>query len=184
MASLVYIRELRADTFLHFSYKQYNHKAEESWKLRDYANDSAAILSQETSTYSANDIRAMAKKPGNHYLVNVPYHSINDVEFWQKEIEAQNNTYHIGEINNNPIREETMPTRNGLHGQDGRKFEELDFAGQARSINGQILSVERAIIAHKRRASEEAERDETETLTKCIEQVSAMLQRLRDQLPH
>ena len=77
-----------------------------------------------------------------------------------------------------------MPTRNGLHGQDGRKFEELDFAGQARSINGQILSVERAIIAHKRRASEEAERDETETLTKCIEQVSAMLQRLRDQLPH
>ena len=76
-----------------------------------------------------------------------------------------------------------MPTRSGLHGHDGRKFEELDFAGQAQSINGQIMNVERAINAHIRRAGEEDGRNEVETLTKCIEQVSSMLERLRSQLP-
>jgi len=76
-----------------------------------------------------------------------------------------------------------MPPRSGLHGQDGLTFEELDFAGQARSINGQVLNVERAVTAHVRRARDEAERDETETLTKCINQVSAMLERLQSQLP-
>ena len=106
MASLVYIKEIRPDTFLHFSYKQYTHKSEESWKLRDYTHDVSPILSQGTSDYSADEIRIMAKRPGNHYLVNVPYHSITDKEFWQEEIEKQNRIYCVEQSEDNSFQKE------------------------------------------------------------------------------
>lgn len=97
MASLVYIQEIRSDTFLYFSYKQYPNKQGESWKLRDIHN-SVPFLSQYTSNYSADEIRAMAKKTGNYYLTNIPYHSINDRQFWQQTILEYNRKYGIEEL--------------------------------------------------------------------------------------
>ena len=41
----------------------------------------------------------------------------------------------------------------GTHGINEQTFEALDFAGQARAINGTARSVEKAIIAHLRLAA-------------------------------
>lgn len=41
----------------------------------------------------------------------------------------------------------------GSHGNPPRSFEELDFAGQARAINGMARTMEKAINAHLRQAS-------------------------------
>lgn len=43
----------------------------------------------------------------------------------------------------------------GTHGIDEQKFSELSYVGQARSINSQILSVERALNAHFVRGEKE-----------------------------
>ncbi len=56
-------------------------------------------------------------------------------------------------------------------------FEELDFAGQARSINGTIRHLERAIEAHLRTATAEG-RDAQQVLDSRIDQVRRMLDRL------
>ncbi len=45
--------------------------------------------------------------------------------------------------------------KKGTHGIDELKFSDLDFIGQARSINAQILSLERALNAHILRGKEE-----------------------------
>lgn len=47
----------------------------------------------------------------------------------------------------------------GTHGINEESFEELDFAGQARAINGTARIIEKAIIAHLRRASTEKRDD-------------------------
>ena len=50
----------------------------------------------------------------------------------------------------------------GTHGKDEQKFAELDYVGQARSLNAQILSLERALNAHfKRGESENRSLDES-----------------------
>lgn len=46
--------------------------------------------------------------------------------------------------------------KKGTHGTDELKFSELDYIGQARSINAQILSLERALNAHILRGMEES----------------------------
>lgn len=93
MSSLVFIKEIRRDSFLHFSTKRYADG--ESYALRDFAYNNSPILTQITSSYSADDIRAMAKKSGNHYLANIPHRTVVEVEFWREEIARQNQKYGI-----------------------------------------------------------------------------------------
>ena len=68
------------------------------------------------------------------------------------------------------------------HGMAEQTFEELDFAGQSRSINGTIRHLERAIEAHLRRATAE-ERDAQQVLASRIEEVGRMLDRLSQLTP-
>ncbi|MFK5879124.1 MAG: hypothetical protein QM478_06460 [Flavobacteriaceae bacterium] len=44
----------------------------------------------------------------------------------------------------------------GTHGIDELKFSELDYVGQARSLNAQILGLERALNAHFTRGEKES----------------------------
>jgi hypothetical protein len=66
------------------------------------------------------------------------------------------------------------------HSNNTLTFEELTYSQQASSISAQILSLERAIIAHERRALEEAEegRNASDVKQRNIEQVQRMLERL------
>ncbi len=50
----------------------------------------------------------------------------------------------------------------GTHGINEEKFSELSYVGQARSLNAQILSVERALKAHLKRGKREG-KDISET---------------------
>ena len=45
--------------------------------------------------------------------------------------------------------------KKGTHGIDELKFSELDYVGQARSLNAQILGLEKALNAHIVRGNEE-----------------------------
>ncbi len=62
-------------------------------------------------------------------------------------------------------------------GMAEQTFEELNFAGQSRSINGSVRHLERAMEAHLRRATAE-ERDAQQVLDSRIEVVRRMLDRL------
>lgn len=44
----------------------------------------------------------------------------------------------------------------GTHGKDEKSFEELDYAGQARTLNAQILGIGKGLEAHIRRGVAEA----------------------------
>jgi len=68
-------------------------------------------------------------------------------------------------------------TDKGKHGNDLQVFESLDFAGQARSFNGMMRNLEQTVRAHVRRAREEG-RDHDQTLSKCINQINGVLNRL------
>lgn len=67
-----------------------------------------------------------------------------------------------------------MPT----HSNNTKTFEELSYAEQASSISAQILSLEKAIVAHERRALSE-NRDITELNSKTIAQIQRMIDRIR-----
>ncbi|GHT14102.1 hypothetical protein AGMMS4956_11320 [Bacteroidia bacterium] len=71
--------------------------------------------------------------------------------------------------------------KKGTHGSLEQSFEELDFAGQARSITAQVLSVERAIKAHTRRAGTEG-RDGNQVRTTSIDVVQKMIDRVTQPL--
>jgi hypothetical protein len=63
------------------------------------------------------------------------------------------------------------------HKRDTRTFEELDFAGQARSINAQVTRLQASVRAHLRKASG-CGKDETAALLKCLGQIARMMDRL------
>jgi len=63
--------------------------------------------------------------------------------------------------------------KKGTHGNDELKFSELDYVGQARSINAQILSLERALNAHIVRGMEESK-----SINKTKEKYMLQLERL------
>ncbi len=65
------------------------------------------------------------------------------------------------------------------HRNNTKTFEELDYAQQARSISAQILSLERAMLAHKRRATAE-NRNVAELHTQLITQVQRMIVRINN----
>jgi hypothetical protein len=67
------------------------------------------------------------------------------------------------------------------HGRNQQKFEELDFVGQSRSINGSTRHMERAITANVGRAAVEG-RDVDAVLAVRINTVQQMLDRLRARL--
>lgn len=84
MASLAYIRQLHPNSFVHLSYRGY------SWAVRDYKHGVEPIYSNQTTNYSAQDILALAKQPGN-YLFDVPLaHGYTDLEFWRDKIQEKN----------------------------------------------------------------------------------------------
>jgi len=68
--------------------------------------------------------------------------------------------------------------RSGKHGIDDLTFEELDFKRQAQSISGQIRTLELSITAHQRRAHEEG-RNESEILSKELDQLFRLIERIR-----
>ena len=65
----------------------------------------------------------------------------------------------------------------GTHGINEEVFEELNFAGQARAINGSLSTIEKAIIAHLRRAAVE-NRNVAQTRQKYID----FLQRISNRI--
>ena len=63
------------------------------------------------------------------------------------------------------------------HKEDTRTFEELTFAEQAKSIQGQLMVLQRAIRAHVRRAEEEG-REPDEVRITCLGQIARLMGRL------
>ena len=66
----------------------------------------------------------------------------------------------------------------GTHGHREASFEDLNYDGQAKSINGQIRTIEKSIIAHLRRANDES-RNVTVKRNSLIDQVNRMISRIR-----
>lgn len=64
------------------------------------------------------------------------------------------------------------------HQNNTKAFEELSFSGQAKSISAQILSLEKAIKAHERRAIKEKRIGANTLKNRRIVQVRRMLSRL------
>lgn len=62
------------------------------------------------------------------------------------------------------------------HKNDTKTFDELTFSEQAKSINGQIISLEKSINAHIIKSKAES-RDYVKTLLKCIGQISRLINR-------
>ena len=66
----------------------------------------------------------------------------------------------------------------GTHGKDEKKFDDLSFIDQSRSINGQFRNLEKAIIAHLRKAKYLG-KDEEEILNKRKIQLNRIITRLK-----
>lgn len=66
----------------------------------------------------------------------------------------------------------------GTHGQDEETFENLDYAGQAKSINGQMRVLEKAIRAHVRKADAEG-KNSISTRDTFLESLERMIYRIR-----
>tara|TARA_R110000868_G_scaffold340670_1_gene601342 strand:+ start:540 stop:749 length:210 start_codon:yes stop_codon:yes gene_type:complete len=64
--------------------------------------------------------------------------------------------------------------KKGTHGKGEQKFSELSYAGQAKSINSQILSVERALNAHFERGEKEG-KDINDTKEKYMLQLKRLI---------
>lgn len=64
------------------------------------------------------------------------------------------------------------------HQNNTKAFEELSFSGQAKSISAQILSLEKAIKAHERRAIRDKKVGASTLKARRIVQVKRMLLRL------
>jgi hypothetical protein len=75
-------------------------------------------------------------------------------------------------------------TKGGVRGRgDADAFEHLDFQGQARSLNADlVLYLPKAIRAHVRRAKAEPRRDPGKTLEKCIRLVEKLKSKLEADL--
>jgi len=65
----------------------------------------------------------------------------------------------------------------GTHGINEETFENLSFSNQAKSINGQIRTIEKSILAHLRKAGNE-NRNTEETRKVCVDQLERMITRL------
>ena len=70
-----------------------------------------------------------------------------------------------------------MIQRKGTHGREELSFDNLSFSGQAKSINGQIRVLEKAILAHLRKAKQE-NKDLIETKKVNITQVLRLLNKI------
>jgi len=70
-----------------------------------------------------------------------------------------------------------MNLKKGTHGKEELTFEDLSFAGQAKSINGQIRVLEKSILANIRKAEQE-NRDIPEIKKTKINQLLRLLNRI------
>lgn len=67
----------------------------------------------------------------------------------------------------------------GTHGKEELSFENLSFSGQAKSLNGQIRVLEKAILAHFRKAEQE-NRNMAEIKKTNMNQLIRLLNRIND----
>lgn len=65
----------------------------------------------------------------------------------------------------------------GTHGVDEKRFSELDYAGQSRVINAQILVIEKSINAHITDADKFGKDKET-VKRKCISLLNNLLEKI------
>lgn len=65
----------------------------------------------------------------------------------------------------------------GTHGKDEKSFEELDYVGQARTLNAQILVLSKGINAHLRRGVTEG-KNIAEVKSKYKDQLMKIVQAL------
>jgi hypothetical protein len=65
----------------------------------------------------------------------------------------------------------------GTHGRNEETFEELSYSNQAKSINGQLRVIEKAIRAHMRKA-ESVGKNGNETRNICIGQLERVIENL------
>jgi hypothetical protein len=67
----------------------------------------------------------------------------------------------------------------GTHGKDENSFENLSFSDQAKSLSGQIRTIEKAIRAHLRKANSES-KNIIKTRSVCIGQLERLINRLKN----
>lgn len=67
--------------------------------------------------------------------------------------------------------------KKGTHGKNEKSFEELDYVGQARSLNAQIMVLKKALNAHSRKSQIEG-RNDLETRLKFIKQLTKIIDNL------
>lgn len=67
--------------------------------------------------------------------------------------------------------------KKGTHGLEEKSFEELSYAGQAKSLNAQILIIEKAIKAHVKRAQVEG-KNIVEMKVKYLKQLNKLIKAL------
>jgi len=65
----------------------------------------------------------------------------------------------------------------GKHGSYELSFEELSYSDQAKTLNAQILGIEKGLIAHNRKAISEG-RDISNTKRKYIQQLERIIKGL------
>jgi hypothetical protein len=68
----------------------------------------------------------------------------------------------------------------GTHGRNEKSFEDLSFQDQAKSINGQVRIIEKAILAHSRKKGDQDDKKKSNTLDGCIDQLKRLIVRLED----
>jgi len=66
----------------------------------------------------------------------------------------------------------------GTHGMNEESFEELDYASQAKTLNAQILGIERGLIAHMRKGENEGKKTK-EAKEKYILQLRRIIENLK-----
>lgn len=67
--------------------------------------------------------------------------------------------------------------KKGTHGKDEKSFEELDYVGQARSLNAQIMVLKKALNAHVRKAQIDG-KNNLEARLKYIKQLTKIIENL------
>jgi len=65
----------------------------------------------------------------------------------------------------------------GTHGRDEKSFEDLSFQDQAKSLNGQVRTIDKAIRAHSRKAEPKG-KSESEIRKNCTDQLKRLIKRL------
>ena len=96
MARLVYIQQIWADTFLHFS------RTQASFRLRHYPNaeqvEEIMRQGEDPDHWYADDIIRLARQQGNHIVTPENASELTDTRFWHNYLQQLNRQYRIGVV--------------------------------------------------------------------------------------